>query len=227
MKLEEYLNPPKLSIMVTTMPSRAIHLNNLVRYFGMDGTTACECQFEKGTLSKWVSEDGKVELLAYSTPPYDGNDPQLTFGAKRNALTMVARGKFVMSFDDDDKPHERFLELVLPHCVDGVDVIGYKVACYGYANGCNSPEVMEPADVSTKYDGWYNDRNGFKYVRCPHHIVPVRREHVHAIGFKNVHHGEDHEYSLRLRDSGRLKNEAYIDEFMYLYMFDGKKKKGE
>lgn len=215
----------KLSIMVTTMPSRAWHLDNLISYFGMQDAPMDFFDHGYGVIRRWNKDD--VEVIAYVTPPYNDVDEGLTFGAKRNAIVEIAKGDFVMCFDDDDKPHERFLELVLPHCVDGVDVIGYKVACYGYANGCNSPEVMEPADVSTKYDGWYNDRNGFKYVRCPHHIVPVRREHVHAIGFKNMHHGEDHEYSLRLRDSGRLKNEAYIDEFMYLYMFDGKKKKGE
>lgn len=217
----------KLSIMVTTMPSRASHLSNLVGHFHMTDAAYSEQDYLYGVLRSWTDPERGVEILAYVTPPYNDTDEALTFGAKRNAIASIAKGEFLMCFDDDDEPHPHFLDLILPNCKEGVDVIGYKVACYGYANGCQSPEVMEPADVSTKYDGWYNDRNGFKYVRCPHHIVPVRREHVLSIGFKPMHHGEDYEYSIRLRDSGRLKNEAYIDEFMYVYLFNAKKQPGE
>lgn len=217
----------KLSLMVTTMPSRAWQLDNLVASLGMATAPYSEEALAKGKMRRWATEE--VEILAYATPPYDGVDADLTFGAKRNTIAAVSAGDFLCCFDDDDEPHPEFLQRILPNCKDGVDVIGYKVACYGYAqrNGVYDPSIMEPADVSIKYDGWYNNRNGFKYVRCPHHIVPVRREHVTAIGFKAMHHGEDHEYSLRLRDSGLLKNEVYIDEFMYVYRFNAKKKAGE
>jgi glycosyltransferase involved in cell wall biosynthesis len=183
----------------------------------------------------WTDEERQVELIAYATPPFDEVDRALTFGAKRNAIAAIAQGEYLCCFDDDDEPHPRFLELVLKAIEQKPDVIGYKVACYGYAqtNGEFDPSIMEPADVSIKYDGWYNNRNGFKYVRCPHHIVPVRAEHVRAIGFKPMHHGEDHEYSIRLRDAKRddgtplLRKEVYIDEFMYIYLFAAHKKKGE
>lgn len=220
----------KLSIMVTTMESRIGKLGNLVRKLGLADFAACNAEwYEKGRMYKYVDNARGVELLAYMTDPYDDKDPDLTFGGKRNAILKAAQGEYVCCFDDDDEPHPRFLELVLAAIEQKPDVIGYKVACYGYAqvNGQFDPSIMEPADVSIKYDGWYNDRNGFKYVRCPHHIVPVRAEHVREIGFKPMHHGEDHEYSIRLRDSGLLKKEVYIDEFMYLYLFNAKKAKGE
>lgn len=220
----------KLTIIVTTMPSRTGHLSDLIRDLGMADAQHDEHPHDKGTLSSWTDIERGVEVLAYSTAPYDGKDPDLTFGSKRNSLLKIAAGDFVVCFDDDDTPHPEYLERILPECVDGVDVIGFKVACYGYAqtNGKFDPSIMQPADVSTKYDGWYNDRNGFKYVRCPHHIVPVRKEHALAIGgFLPMHHGEDHEYSLRLRDSGLLKTEVYIDEFLYEYKFNAKKQPGE
>jgi GT2 family glycosyltransferase len=217
----------KLTIMVTTIPSRNEKLFNLVDKLGMALAERFYFSDEKGTFIRWRDHGKGVEILSYSTAPYDEIDPDLTFGGKRNTIIGKATGEYLCCFDDDDEPHPRFLELVLAAIEQKPDVIGYKVACYGYANGCASPEIMEPADVSTKYDGWYNDRNGFKYVRCPHHIVPVRAEHVRAIGFKAMHHGEDHEYSIRLRDSGLLKKEVYIDEYMYVYLFNGKKAKGE
>lgn len=220
-----------LSLMVTTMPSRAAQLERLVSMLGLSDAEFAEGPFVKGTIRAWIDHQMGVELLAYSTPPYEDSspDPDLTFGAKRNSILKVAQGEYVTSFDDDDEPHPEYLERILKAIDQKPDVIGYKVACYGYAqtNGQFDPSIMEPADVSTKYDGWYNDRNGFKYVRCPHHIVPVRKEHVMAIGFKPMHHGEDHEYSMRLRDSGRLKKEVYIDEFLYIYRFNAKKQKGE
>ncbi len=220
----------KLTLMVTTMPSRMDKLKNLVAKLGItddDVYSFVVNEHECGRMFTWTNERNGVELIAFMTEPYDERDQRLTFGAKRNAIAAIAQGEYVVCFDDDDEPHPRYLELILAAIEQKPDVIGYKVACYGYAHGCKSPEIMEPADVSIKYDGWYNDRNGFKYVRCPHHIVPVRAEHVRAIGFKPMHHGEDHEYSIRLRDSGLLKSEVYIDEFMYVYLFDGKKKKGE
>lgn len=219
----------KLTISVTTMPSREAKLLNLIGKLGL-----CEVLLynkgphEAGTLHTWQDMEKGVEVLAYETAPYNDVDTRLTFGEKRNALLRAAQGEYICTVDDDDEVHPRFLELVLAAIEQKPDVIGYKVACYGYAqtNGQFDPSIMEPADVSIKYDGWYNDRNGFKYVRCPHHIVPVRAEHVRAIGFKPMHHGEDHEYSIRLRDSGLLKKEVYIDEFMYVYLFNAKKAKG-
>ena len=218
----------KLSIMVTTMPSRRAQLDGMIQSLGLCEVLFCnERHYEHGTLRSFIDEEHGVEVLAYETAPYDEVNSALTFGEKRNALMRAAWGGHVVFFDDDDRAHPRYLELVLAAIEQKPDVIGYKVACYGYANGCKSPEIMEPADVSIRYRDWANDKNGFKYVRCPHHIVPVRAEHVRAIGFKAMHHGEDHEYSIRLRDSGLLKNEVYIDEFMYIYLFNGKKKKGE
>lgn len=217
----------KLTIMVTTMPSRARHLAHLVSRLGMTDALYSEETVAKGRMRSWTDEARGVEVLAYETPPFDEVDLALTFGAKRNALVDIARGMMVMCIDDDDDVIDGFLETMLPHVQEGVDVIGYKVACYGYANGCQSPEVMEPAAVSIKYNTWANNVGAFKYVRCPHHIVPTKREHVQAIRYKDMHHGEDHEYAMRMQASGLLKNEVYLDEFMYIYQFDAKKKKGE
>jgi len=201
----------KLSILIPTIPARASVLSRLIAEFKRQGQ----------------GREEEFEIIEYLTEPYNKDDKATWIGTKRQYCLELAKGDAVVFFDDDDTPHRNYIPLILDAWNPDTDCIGFKVACYGYANGGNSPEVMEPADVSILYRKWANDQNGFKYVRCPHHIVPIKREHALAAGFPEIHHGEDHEYSLRLRDSGRLKNEAYIDEFMYTYMFDGKKKKGE
>lgn len=155
----------RLSIMVTTMPSRASKLEALVHSFGMSDAQYKEFPHALGTMRTWTAWG--VEILAYMTEPYDDRTPGLTFGGKRNAILEIAQGRFVLSFDDDDQPHPEFLARILK-VIDAnpdTDVIGYKVACYGYAqtNGQFDPSIMEPADVSIRYKDWANDQNGFKY----------------------------------------------------------------
>jgi len=216
----------KLSILIATMPSRAEDLKNLVRSLGMAGMPHAMHDFALGVLGSWTDPEREVEVLAYLTPPYNKVDEGLSYGGKRNALMSVAQGDYVCFHDDDDEPHPEYIDLILKAIETGPDVVGFKVACYGCANNCRSPKIMEPADVSIQYPKWANDQNGFKYVRFPHHLAPTKREHAIAIGYRG-HYGEDHDYSIRMQQSGRLKTEAYIDEFMYVYRYNAKKKPGQ
>lgn len=223
----------KLTICIATMPSRKENLAALVDslltkqascdYSGIELATF---KHEKGLLTAWYNPDRDVEILAFETDPYDGSDETLSYGGKRNILMGKAGGAYVAFVDDDDELHPEYLPRILEAIEQGPDVVGFKVACYGYANGCKSPEIMEPADVSIRYNGWANDQNGFKYVRFPHHLAPTKREHAMAIGYRG-HYGEDHDYSVRMQASGRLKTEVHIDEFLYIYKFNAKKKEGE
>lgn len=215
----------KLSILVTTMPSRAAALARLIDALGFTNCPPRVMAMQKGTLTRLVNLAASAEMVVYETARYDGHDPALTFGAKRNVLLANAQGQFSAFFDDDDEPHPEYVKRVVDAIDDRTDVVGFKVACYGYAqrNGAFDRTIMEPADVSIRYDGWYNDRNGFKYVRCPHHLAPTRTGLARRIGYKEMHHGEDHEYAMRMHEAGLLRNEAYIDEFLYIYRFDAAK----
>jgi glycosyltransferase involved in cell wall biosynthesis len=215
----------KLSILVATMPSRFMQLSRLIEELGVAGEYV-NYAYRDGVVSRWADHDRGVEVVAYSTPPYDKVNEDLSYGGKRNALMELAAGAYVAFHDDDDAQHPEYIERILNAIETGPDVVGFKVACYGYANNCRSPEIMEPADVSIRYDGWKNDQNGFKYVRFPHHLAPTKREHAMAIGYFG-HYGEDHDYSVRMQASGRLKTEVHIDDFMYVYKYDAKKKDGE
>lgn len=216
----------KLTIGIATMPARAWQLDNLIANLGMAGFPCVDIPFGLGRLKTWSDFDRGVEVLAYVTHPYDKQDEGLSYGGKRNTIMEVSTGKYVAFHDDDDEPHPEYIDRILTAIETDPDVVGFKVACYGYANGCKSPDIMEPADVSIRYPKWANDQNKFKYVRFPHHLAPTKREHAMAIGYRG-HYGEDHDYSIRMQESGRLKTEAYIDEFMYVYHYNPKKKAGE
>lgn len=213
--------------MISTMPSREAALHKLLGMFNINLADERETfVHEEGAVTRYTDNKLGVEILEYCTAPYDKVNEGLSYGGKRNAIMRVARGEYVACVDDDDEIHPEYIPKILEAIEQGPDVVGFKVACYGYANGCKSPEIMEPADVSIRYDGWANDQNGFKYVRYPHHLAPTKREHAMAIGYRG-HYGEDHDYSVRMQASGRLKTEVHIDEFLYIYKFNAKKQPGE
>lgn len=148
----------------------------------------------------------------------------MTRGAKRQRLLEEAQGDFIVFKDDDDPCPPNYIDRIIPHCVDGVDCIGHLFHCYGYANDRNKLEV---ASVSNKYRTWAENVDGFRYVRSPHHLVPVRREHALKAGFdtkKDV--GEDYDYSMRLVELGLLKNEVFIEEPLYVIEHNPTKKPG-
>lgn len=129
-------------------------------------------------------------------------------------MLEVATGEFIVFKDDDDMCPGDYYETIRPHLKDGVDCIGHYFDCYGYARG--RPNRLEKASVSNKYQGWAENKGGFRYVRSPHHLVPVRREHALAAGFDpDKDDGEDYAYSMRLLKLGILKNEVFIPKVLY------------
>lgn len=147
-----------------------------------------------------------------------------TRGAKRQALLKAAKGDFIVFRDDDDPCPPDYVESILPHCVDGVDCIGHRFDCYGYAPFGK----METAIVSNRYKAWRTNKHDQpKYERCPHHLVPIRREHALKAGFDPAKdNGEDYGYSMKLLKLGLLKKEAFIDKVLYTIHHNATKKAG-
>lgn len=188
---------PKLSILIATLESRRPAFDRLCT-----------------ELNRQITED--VEVL------FSRDRGQVSVGAKRQSLIEQATGDFVCFIDDDDTIHPNYVGLILPHCVEGVDCIGFKVMVHGIAGRKN-----EAACVSNRYRKWEENKDGFRYVRPPHHLVPIRRQHALRAGFTDKRHGEDSDYSMKLQRMGILKNERFIDEFMYTYWFNGNKRPGQ
>jgi glycosyltransferase involved in cell wall biosynthesis len=196
----------KLSLCILTMGSRRAKFERLTAELArqMDLTSPLALDEDLGSFG-----NAEVEVLYYR------DDGERTIGSKRQRLLLAARGDFVACIDDDDEIHPDYLRLLLPHCRDGVDCVGFKMEVYGYA-----PE-MERAIISNRYKKWENDRDGFRYVRCPHHKVPVRREHALRAGFNpSLTYVEDIDYSMRLVAQGTLQREIFVDEYVYRYMYE-------
>lgn len=142
-------------------------------------------------------------------------------GEKRQSLLDDARGRYIVFFDDDDTPSDDYLSSIMGAMFTEPDAIGFEFECYGYNHTRRNQKEL--AAVSMRYPGWFNNRDGYRYVRYTHHLVPVRREHAVRIGFLPFTVGEDHDYSDRLRQSGLIKSEVFIPRVLYTIWHDANK----
>lgn len=144
---------------------------------------------------------------------FEKDNKEVSVGYKRQTLLIRSTGAFVAFIDDDDMPAPDYIQTI-------VDIIKLKpdIDCIGLQIECSGTKG-KTASASIKHTGWYDNKDGFDYVRTPYHKTPIRRDHALEIGFKDMRFGEDYDYSLRLQQSGLLKEEHYIYKVMYYYRY--------
>jgi glycosyltransferase involved in cell wall biosynthesis len=129
-------------------------------------------------------------------------------GKKRNYLLSIAKGEYVTFIDDDDMVTDCFISEVLKVASTGCDVMGMK----GWIteNGANRVEFN--IAIENEYE-----RAGNIYFRHPNHITPMKRLIALQVGFPDISHGEDYDFSVRLKAMGLCKTQTYIDTPIYHY----------
>ncbi len=147
-----------------------------------------------------------VEIL------HEEDNREISVGAKRQNLISKAKGRYVVHIDSDDWPSNQYVASILKATEERPDCIGFMIAC-----DMEGKHVM--ASASNKYEDWREDVDGFKYVRTIYHKTPVLREHALKIGFKDMRFREDYDFSKRLKESGLLKKEVYINDVLYHYRY--------
>lgn len=143
---------------------------------------------------------------------YEIDNKEISVGAKAQKLIERAIGQYVVFIDDDDDISENYVSNILNEIKHNPDCIGFKIEC-------NMEGKKEIAIASNKYDSWCENKDGFRYCRTPYHKTPIKREIALQIGFKDLRFAEDHDFSLRLKQSGLIKTERFIDEVMYFYNY--------
>lgn len=136
------------------------------------------------------------------------DDGDLSIGAKRQLLLDTANGEYVAFVDDDDRVSDDYIKSILAAMESKPDVVGMK-GMY-YENG----EARKPFIHSMGVMTWYETEAA--YWRCPNHLNPVKRTIARSVGFKDRNHGEDKEYSERLR--ARLTTEVMVEPIIYHYL---------
>lgn len=185
-----------LSILIPTVKGREQAFNELKEFL--------QWQISRDSLQD------KVEILSLC------DNKEISIGEKRNRMLQMANGEYCVMIDDDDTVHYNYVPTVLKALESKPDCIGYKELCL-FEN-----DIVRTSDFSIKYPGWEDSYTsliygGFNHVRTPFYKAPIKTELCKQVGFKDLRFAEDHDFSKRIHPL--LKNESYIDEFMYIYRY--------
>jgi len=178
---------PVLSILICHLPDRVSLLNLL------------------DELKKQTETKDNVEILVCDDPR-----GSITIGGKRNLLLNAAKGTYAAFIDDDDMVSPNYIQKVLNASRDGKDCIGI----VGIIKRKNWPDWAFRHSITV--GRWCKDKSALIYFRTPNHLNPVKLEIAKKVMFKEIDHGEDKDYSERLRPL--LKNETFIEHPIYFYL---------
>jgi len=182
-----------LSILICTIESRKEQFNNLLNKIML------QCDYNKYGVETSVD--------------YDCDNKEKSIGKKRQQLLEKSEGDYIVFIDDDDNISKYYIDNILQSIIlSSPDSIGFKIEC-------DMQGKKEMAIASNKYPDWCDNQDGFRYCRTPYHKTPIKREIALQIGYKDMRFGEDYDYSKRLKESGLIKSEAFIDEVMYYYNY--------
>jgi glycosyltransferase involved in cell wall biosynthesis len=146
-----------------------------------------------------------VEILALSD---NGSE---ALGAKRNQLMDMARGRFMVFVDDDDRVSPNYIQFIL-----GAIRENPEADCISYA-GEITFRGRHPRKLvhAIKYTDWYEC--GGEYVRPPCHITPIRADIARRYRFADVDYSEDMDWAMRISRDGVLCREVPVGSVLYHY----------
>lgn len=147
------------------------------------------------------------------------DDGAISTGTKRNSLLNIANGKYVVFFDDDDWPEPDYVRLIMEAIEQDPDVIGFN----GYMTTDGKNRTPWKISKDLPYKTVSGGPRAAMYLRFNNHLSPIKKEIALAIKFPDKYHGEDYDYAVRLKDSGLIKTEVYIDKELYHYRYITKK----
>lgn len=178
----------KISILICTIPSRTASFGRLITEL-------------------------RSQMLIYAPAVgiISNASTDLSIGAKRNWLLEKAESEYLCFIDDDDMISRDYIDLLMKAADSGKDCASLKGNYY--FNG-NFDAIFEH---SIKYKKWETVDAQIKYLRYPNHLNLIKTSIAKQFEFSPVNHGEDHDWSTRIHQSGLLKTEHYIDHVIYNY----------
>ena len=188
------------SILIATMHSRRVTFEQVLK-----------------EINKQVSElpsEVTAEVL------YEVDNGELTLGAKRNILVDRAQGKYHCFIDDDDVIAPFFLKTFIPMLKDDYDCASYVGAFYYMGS------YVKPFYHSLDNKEWSETPDVFLRSVSPMNMI--KTDIVRKVRYKDIRYTEDHEFSIRLTQSGLLKSEYKIPFIpVYHYIAGTKENRNE
>lgn len=149
----------------------------------------------------WFDE---IEILT------DGREG-ISIGEKRNTLVQRAKGEYLCFIDDDDRVSSHYVANLMIGIESGADVCSLK--------GTITENSRNPKTFihSLRYDSWFEKDN--IYYRNNNHLNCIKSSIAKQMKFPEANHGEDHDYSKQLLNSGLIKTEHWIEDTIYFYEY--------
>jgi glycosyltransferase involved in cell wall biosynthesis len=135
---------------------------------------------------------------------------ELSIGKKRQSMYEMCTGQYAVQIDDDDTIPADYISTVLK-------LLAVNPDCVGYLERVEDRGVHLLACHSNRYTDWGNNKDGYSYVRTIFYKDVIKTEIAKAVVVKDMRYGEDHDFARRLKASGLLKTEVFIEKIMYFY----------
>lgn len=137
------------------------------------------------------------------------DDGAMPVGQKRTMLLEGAAGDYVCFVDDDDQVAPRYVERIVAALEQRPDYVGFRV--HYTVDGLEQKQVVH----SLACGGWSETADA--YFRDLSHLNPIRRElALQGLPFQDGF-GEDTAWADRVRATGKVKREVFVDELLYHY----------
>jgi hypothetical protein len=147
-------------------------------------------------------------------------DTVASIGAKRQRAVDECKSKYINFIDDDDLVPAYYVARIMQE----LKYMPYGVGFRGIITSDNIKPVEFVHRAGNKYiDKAIRSSDCYIYHRPLNHLNPVMTDIAKDIGFSKINFEEDRDYSIRLADSGLIKDDCFIDEFMYFYQYRKKR----
>lgn len=162
------------------------------------------------------TEGQNVEILPWVTARHSEGGP--TVGEKRQRLIHDALGEYTVFIDDDDWIAPDYISSIMEALDSRPDCVGFLEQVEGHGQ---KPLTSIWSNAYPKWmEGKEAAKTGYDYVRNPFHKTPIRTTFVQQIGFNTtMTFAEDFDFSVRLKHSGLVKTEVFIDKVLYIYRY--------
>lgn len=187
-------NKIMLSILIATIQERQAQFTSLMKIFNH--------QLDRDGLRD------NVEICFIS------DNKEISIGKKRQRLLEMAKGEWIVFFDDDDQPSNNYIKLIMEGIISDQDADCMGIHGTMTTNGRN-PQTW----CHVLGETWRNGNPGEKhtYYRNILHFNPVKRELALKAGFGNERYGEDKLYADRLNKY--LTKQYMIESPLFHYQY--------
>jgi len=184
-----------------------------------------ESQFN--TLQLWLlaqNVGGFAKIIS------EKDNKEMAIGAKRQLLLDKCDTEYIVQIDDDDNVPMDYISEIRKALETKPDCIGYleeirpsgKIACHSNEfSQWHGPGLYNKETTLRRHLIMPNDERfgpDYHYLRTIFHKDVIKTDIARQIGLNtSLRFAEDHDFSIRLKQSGLLKNEVFIDKIMYYY----------